>query len=47
VFQTGNSTHIHLGIGMGFLYNVPAEAAQKGFFSIIIYNKNVIYKCQK
>jgi hypothetical protein len=27
----GNSTQIHLGIGMGILCNVPANIAQKGF----------------
>jgi hypothetical protein len=32
VFQPGNSTQIHLGIGMEFLCNVPANTAQKGFF---------------
>jgi hypothetical protein len=27
-----NSTQIHLWIGMGFLFNVPAKTTQKGFF---------------
>jgi hypothetical protein len=31
MLQPGNSTQIHLGIGMGILFNVPPEAAHKGF----------------
>jgi hypothetical protein len=34
--QFANSTQIHLWIGMGFLCNVPANTAHKGFFIIIL-----------
>jgi hypothetical protein len=30
MFETGNSTQIHLGIGMGLLCNVLAEVYQTG-----------------
>jgi hypothetical protein len=30
--QFVNSTQIHFGIGMGLLWNVPANTAHKGFF---------------
>jgi hypothetical protein len=35
VFQAGNSTQIHLGIGMGFLCNVPLQTPHKGFYALL------------
>jgi hypothetical protein len=39
MFQAGSSTKIHMWIGMGFLCNVPPEAAYKGIIIIINYQK--------
>jgi hypothetical protein len=36
VFQAGNSTQIHMWIGMGFLCNVPPKTPNKGF---LLFNK--------
>jgi hypothetical protein len=36
VFQPGNSTQIHLWIGMGLLCNVSAQTSNKGFYEINI-----------